>query len=860
MIRELVTYAGLLFAVTSVALVIGGHRLRREYHLLSPLVLGLLAGIAAYLTSLLTHGPVSWYVLVLATMAAGFIAVTALPAWNALGQSYFLAVVTFAIAFAGYAAYVTFTAHLGPLSLTFSIVLLVLEVVALVLFIVSAFEVVDVCCRTQWNHRWEPASATSDDFTPFVSLHVPTYNEPPDVVIRTLDHLAQLDYPAFEVLVIDNNTKDERLWRPVEEHCARLGPQFRFFHVDPWPGFKSGALNFALSQTDPRAELVGVVDADYLVEPDFLRHAVAPFAAADVGFVQSPQDYHSVELQGRYGRALYLAYSYFFRLSMTMRNEYNSIIFVGTMGLVRRDVLTSVGGWDEWCLTEDAELSMRVLAAGYRAVYLERTYGRGLMPFDFAALKRQRFRWAFGGMQLLRLHARLLLFGTSRSGDQHLTVPQRLAFFFGGTQWLGDLLTLAFTILLLFGAGALLLGGSLYIQPLVGAAMILPLMLMSLGLVRYLWAFRVRTGCTLREACDALTISFSLSWVVTLACVLGLTQKRGVFLRTPKQREHQPLWQSLSVVRWEALLAGLCVGMACGLAIRYGGLSGPALAVVLVLLTWHALIYGSSVQAVAWSLVTPDDARARERASRIMDRLGAFVTETRPVAVMGTAVLVLLILFVAAIRLAPLEERMYRTDPAGIIIGGGELLPHTPSDEVATIVFLEEQAALNGDIDAALALWHPEGELIDANGTPDNRSDDIVWRGVAEIRRRYEQEFAARRYVALQHERLAFTTDGTTAMVVNDLRATYVTDAGMRSIYLVGSDEWTLVRDGRQWRIQRLVVNRSSSAVQRQPAGQFASACWPIVHSVIQACRTDRWPSQPDRVWGSIHPWITPER
>ena len=56
---------------------------------------------------------------------------------------------------------------------------------------------------------------------PKVSIHVPAYNEPPDMLIETLDALARLDYPDFEVLVIDNNTRDEAVWRPVEAHCAR---------------------------------------------------------------------------------------------------------------------------------------------------------------------------------------------------------------------------------------------------------------------------------------------------------------------------------------------------------------------------------------------------------------------------------------------------------------------------------------------------------------------------------------------------------------------------------------------------------------------------------------------------------------
>ena len=65
--------------------------------------------------------------------------------------------------------------------------------------------------------------AAADAALPKVSIHVPAYNEPPQMLIETLDALARLDYPNYEVIVIDNNTKDEAAWRPVEQHCARLG-------------------------------------------------------------------------------------------------------------------------------------------------------------------------------------------------------------------------------------------------------------------------------------------------------------------------------------------------------------------------------------------------------------------------------------------------------------------------------------------------------------------------------------------------------------------------------------------------------------------------------------------------------------
>jgi len=105
---------------------------------------------------------------------------------------------------------------------------------------------------------------------PFVSILVPAYNEPPTILMQTLDTLSHLRYKNFEVLVIDNNTKDASVWKPVETFTRTLGEKFRFFHVDPLSGFKAGAINYLLGRIDPRSEYVAVIDADYLVRSDFL--------------------------------------------------------------------------------------------------------------------------------------------------------------------------------------------------------------------------------------------------------------------------------------------------------------------------------------------------------------------------------------------------------------------------------------------------------------------------------------------------------------------------------------------------------------------------------------------------------------
>ena len=129
-----------------------------------------------------------------------------------------------------------------------------LEVFAAVLGCAYLWELCDALGREHWARRNRSGIAPEvepDARHPFVSLHVPSYEEPPEMVIETLRSLTQLDYDQYEIIAIDDNTTDESLWRPVEAWCHDNG--VKFVHLADWPGYKSGALNYALQRDDRRA-------------------------------------------------------------------------------------------------------------------------------------------------------------------------------------------------------------------------------------------------------------------------------------------------------------------------------------------------------------------------------------------------------------------------------------------------------------------------------------------------------------------------------------------------------------------------------------------------------------------------------
>jgi exo-beta-1,3-glucanase (GH17 family)/cellulose synthase/poly-beta-1,6-N-acetylglucosamine synthase-like glycosyltransferase len=399
-----------------------------------------------------------------------------------------------------------------------------------------------------WLRKWRrpfPKLIVGDGALPLVSIHVPAYNEPPELLKETLDALAALDYPNFEVLVIDNNTKDPAVWEPVEAYCAQLGERFRFFHVDPLSGFKAGALNYALRQTDPAAEVVAVIDADYVVHPLWLRDLVPAFQDPEVAIAQAPQDYRDAD-QNAFKAMCMAEYRGFFLLGMMTRNERNAIIQHGTMTMIRRSALVEMDGWAEWCITEDAELGLRLFEAGYKALYIPFTYGRGLMPDSFSDFKKQRYRWAYGAVRILAHHRRQFL-GTV---ETKLDAGQRYHFAAGWLPWFADGFNLLFNLAALFWTVAMV-GFELYVTPPYMTVAMIPLVLFVFKVTKSFFLYRRRVDATLRQSLAAAIAGLALSHTISRAMLAGMFSDKLGFYRTPKLAQAPALIRALADAREE---------------------------------------------------------------------------------------------------------------------------------------------------------------------------------------------------------------------------------------------------------------------------------------------------------------------
>lgn len=451
------------------------------------------------------------------------------------------------------------------ISMTVGILLLLGVVGVFVVVMAEAHEWAEALWYRTRRRASEKLIAPDATYHPLISVHVPAYNEPPEMLIQTLDALAALDYPEFEVIVIDNNTPDEATWKPVEQHCATLGGRFRFFHKRPLEGYKAGALNFALEQTDPRAEIVAVIDSDYIVEPTWLSNLGRHFANPNIAIVQAPQDYRDGK-ESLFKSMCYAEYKGFFHLGMVTRNERNAIIQHGTMTMVRRSVLEGVGRWGEDTITEDAELGLRIFEQGYEAAYTPSSYGKGLIPDTFIAYKKQRYRWAYGAMQILRSHARQLL---NMNGDG-LKPGQRYHFLAGWLPWIADGFNLIFTAMAIFWSLLMLLDPITYNAPPMLISLI-PVFFFGFKIVKMLALYlgEVRTG--LWTAIAASVAGLSLSYTIARATLSGLFVGRKMpFMRTPKNAPTAALLKALNDAREESLIAALLIALIATISYKLG--------------------------------------------------------------------------------------------------------------------------------------------------------------------------------------------------------------------------------------------------------------------------------------------------
>ena len=266
---------------------------------------------------------------------------------------------------------------------------------------------------------------------PSVDVYIPTFDEPMEVLEKTIMGVLCLDYPNFNAWVLDDG---RRPW--VRAFCEAKGVGYLTRPNNAHA--KAGNINHALTKTS--ADFVAIFDADFIPQRNFLMRTIGFFADPSIGVVQVPHAFYnydptqsSLALQ----KALPDDQRFFFDAVMPSRDGWNAAFCCGSNSVTRRAALRSVGDTlPTESITEDVLFTITLLRNGYITRYLCERLAIGLAPEGLKAFFVQRRRWARGAMQILYLAAGPL--------GRDLTLMQRLLFL--PTHWLSQSLMLVLVI------------------------------------------------------------------------------------------------------------------------------------------------------------------------------------------------------------------------------------------------------------------------------------------------------------------------------------------------------------------------------------------------------------------------------
>ncbi|NNF12141.1 MAG: glycosyltransferase family 2 protein [Gemmatimonadetes bacterium] len=238
---------------------------------------------------------------------------------------------------------------------------------------------------------------------PPVSIIIPAYNEG-RVLERALTSLMRLEYPEYEVLVVDDGSRDDTLEIATQWEGQRGAALFRV--ITKPNGGKASALNAGIAHS--MHPLVFCMDADSYLEPRSLLHAARHFTDPAVGAVAG-----NVKVENRKSIVTRLqALEYIEGLNMPRRAQgFIAAVNIvpGPVGLFRREALEEIGGYDTDTYAEDADLTLKMMAAGWRVQYEDQAIAWSEAPESWRDLTQQRYRWTRGILQAIRKRKGLFL-------------------------------------------------------------------------------------------------------------------------------------------------------------------------------------------------------------------------------------------------------------------------------------------------------------------------------------------------------------------------------------------------------------------------------------------------------------------
>ena len=281
---------------------------------------------------------------------------------------------------------------------------------------------------TIWDTKRTLPSSTT--FLPPVDVYITVCGEPVDVVEETARAAKAMDYPFFDVYLLnDGYVAKKDNWKDIEALAKRLKIGCITRKVPG--GAKAGNINNAMRETS--APFVAVFDADHVPHADFLKKTVGYFYDPRMAFVQSPQFYKNSELNYVTGAA-WEQQELFFGALCEGKNRMNAAFMCGTNMVIRRTAIDEAGGMCETNIAEDFLTSLFIHQNGWKSAYIPEVLAEGLAPEDFLSYYKQQFRWARGSLEVIFKFNPLTMKG--------LTWRQKFQYLQGASYYLSGLIVL----------------------------------------------------------------------------------------------------------------------------------------------------------------------------------------------------------------------------------------------------------------------------------------------------------------------------------------------------------------------------------------------------------------------------------
>jgi poly-beta-1,6 N-acetyl-D-glucosamine synthase len=254
-----------------------------------------------------------------------------------------------------------------------------------------------------------------DGYFPFVSIIVPVFNEE-KMLKNSINSLLEIDYPNYEIIIVDDGSKDKT--KEVAESLVGFQKgktsDVKVSLISKPNGGKARALTAGISLS--QAEFVLCMDGDSQLSPDSLKMAVRHFKNPEIGAVAG-----NVKVLNR-GKFLTDLQALEYIEGLNMARAAQSFmrlvnIIPGPIGLFRKKAIEQVGYYSSDTYAEDADLTLKILAKGWKIYYEPRSISYTEAPAKLQQLLKQRYRWTRGIIQSIRKHKKLMINPTINFGD-----------------------------------------------------------------------------------------------------------------------------------------------------------------------------------------------------------------------------------------------------------------------------------------------------------------------------------------------------------------------------------------------------------------------------------------------------------